>query len=92
MRLIDVDALPKAMEYDYETGEMKILYYDAYVIANAPTVDAIPVEWIEDVYMKYMKTLKDSDNNPKSKKWFELRMLAYRMLIRDWRKENEINN
>jgi hypothetical protein len=76
MRLIDVDALPKAVEYDYGTGEMKILYYDAWVIAHAPTVDAIPVEFIE----KRMKELGDYEES-----W------NLRGLIEDWRKENEVD-
>ena len=85
MRLIDVDALPKAMEYDYETGEMKILYYDAWVIAHAPTVDAIPIK-----DLKKMKKLAD-------KHWYRYCATSWDFgelideIIELWRKENESN-
>ena len=77
MKLIDADALPKAMEYDYETGEMKILYYDAWVIAHAPTVDAIPIEWIKE----YRKGLPEDEIG-----------YQFDYMLDDWRKENERNS
>lgn len=79
-RYIDLDKIDVFHQEDEDV---------VFDIIHATPVDAIPIEWIEDIYIKYMKKLKDSDNSPMSKKWFELRILAYRMLIRDWRKENE---
>lgn len=100
MRLIDADELGERLLTRWKTAdknaekEIQRLMSDVVtpICVGMPTVDAIPIEWIEDIYIKYMKTLKANDNSPMLKKWFELRIHAYRMLIRDWRKENESNS
>ena len=88
MKLIDVDALPKAMEYDYETGEMKILYYDAYVIAHAPTIDAIPIDFIDEWIIEMQGICDDDIEKNISNKFIAVALQALKF---KWRKENESN-
>lgn len=52
MRLIDADALPSALfqkhVHDDEELEPMLYFEDAVkVVEDAPTIDAIPVEWIQ---------------------------------------------
>lgn len=84
-RLIDADALPKAMEYDYEKGEMKILYYDAWVIAHAPTVDAIPIEWIEEYIDHLTNEIEHGVGCSGARKQLD----GIKLMLHYWRKENE---
>lgn len=54
MRLIDADALPnelfKKHVHDGEELEPMMYFEDAVkVVENAPTIDAIPVEWLKKV-------------------------------------------
>ena len=54
MRLIDADALPnelfKKHVHDGEELEPMLYFEDAVkVVENAPTIDAIPVEWLKRV-------------------------------------------
>lgn len=46
MRLIDADALPFMSENKYERKKIPINRIRKW-IENAPTVDAIPIEWME---------------------------------------------
>lgn len=53
MRPIDADALPSALfqkhVHDGEELEPMLYFEDAVeVVENAPTIDAIPVEWLEE--------------------------------------------
>ena len=70
MRIIDADRLLKGTE-DHQ-------FIDTHVIWNAPTVDAIPVEWI----MKYTEEnrLYQSDDFD----WY------IRDMIADWEEENAV--
>lgn len=52
MRLVDADALPnelfKKHVHDCEELEPMMYFEDAVkVVENSPTIDAIPVEWLE---------------------------------------------
>ena len=60
MRLIDADALPnelfKKHVHDEEELEPMLYFEDAVkVVENAPTIDAIPVEWLR----KWPKSLRE---------------------------------
>ena len=84
MRLIDVDAL----NLDYEV-DMADDWKTAHEIANhiryAPTVEAIPIEFIEK-QAKYADDLMTMFGIPAS-----LVANEYRFLIEEWKKENENN-
>lgn len=48
MRLIDADALIKRLDYCVSQGlGSKIAFMFKDMVDEAPTVDAVPVEWIE---------------------------------------------
>ena len=58
VRLVDADALPSALfqkhVHDEEELEPMLYFEDAVkVIENAPTIDAIPVEWLKARKTKY---------------------------------------
>lgn len=81
MRLIDADALPSALfqkhVHDEEELEPMLYFEDAVkVVENAPTIDAIPVEW-----------LIDRANDPKRAPLY--RRYA-QMLYEEWQKEQEV--
>ena len=64
MRLIDADALPSALfqkhVHDEEELEPMLYFEDAVkVVENAPTIPAIPVEWLEAQISPYRDKLRD---------------------------------
>ena len=71
MRLIDADELERKVRW-YGGNTAGLL--PQYELINAPTVNAIPIEWIE-------KKLKCCDNINAE--------IFVKALIRDWRKEND---
>jgi hypothetical protein len=59
-RLIDADALKSALahaakDYCKRNGPMRTIYFES-LIDKAPTIDAIPVEWIENVLKELLKS------------------------------------
>ena len=78
MRLINANKLV----VDARLGEDETPYVSKAQIDEAPTVEAIPIEWIEKWVEKYNKDLDP---------WFQGRTAVDDMLD-DWEKENEINN
>lgn len=86
MRLIDADEALRLMffeEYKYQYEENYGYREAEKFIANQPTVEAIPIEWVEKWLHNYYDFstinydyLKNSD--------------VYKMLA-DWEKENEID-
>lgn len=83
MRLIDADALPnelfKKHVHDGEELEPMIYFEDAVkVVENAPTIDAIPVEWLETVISKF----KDAGRMDSVE--------VVQSLIKAWRYEEEL--
>ena len=68
MRLIDADKLKKELEVNG-------FGYQYYMLDNAPTVEAIPIEWIEEWGWK--NGMSES--------------MSLRVMIEDWEKENEID-
>lgn len=65
MRTIDADALPSALfqkhVHDEEELEPMLYFEDAVkVVENAPTIDAIPVEWLREKMLMPQMT----DGNP----------------------------
>lgn len=75
MRLIDADKLKE---------ELKVngLGYQYYMLDNAPTVKAIPIEWIKKWCNEY---------NRKSLEERLLKRYGVLTLLEDWEKENETN-
>ena len=86
MRLIDANSIKfrpyydDYVDYDGYINDLKTWQLDDILsdrVDNAPTVKAIPVEWILDWLLKYeadYKTRKDVTR-----------------MLNDWRKENEID-
>ena len=82
MRLIDADKLKE---------ELKVngLGYQYYMLDNAPTVKAIPIEWIKEWQNRheweYQAFFRMKDGKPK---------YAIECMIEDWEKENatEVND
>ena len=79
-RLIDADALKSKIEQS--GGEGTIARYCKRVLAecldnDAPTIDAIPVEWLEDKELDYRTT---------GDKMFSD---AFAVVIGEWQKEQE---
>lgn len=79
-RLIDADALPnelfKKHVHDCEELEPMLYFEDAVkVVENAPTIDAIPVEWLREFDLYYAGI---SGGSPYMK-----------ALIEAWQKEQE---
>lgn len=59
-RLIDGDALPSALfqkHVHYEEELEPMLYFEdaVKVVENAPTIDAIPVEWLVNLKNEYAR-------------------------------------
>ena len=80
MRLIDADALPnelfKKHVHDGEELEPMLYFEDTVkVVENAPTVAAIPVEWLEE---------HDSEGNE-----YGRRYITVAEALSMWRKEQE---
>ena len=82
MRVIDADALPnelfKKHVHDGEELEPMLYFEDAVkVVENAPTIDAIPVEWMRDKMRGYASSLKSTET------------AALVMVMQMWQKEQE---
>ena len=82
MRLIDADKLKRTEGiFQYQISEsfdrISASAYTFEDVENAPTVDAIPIEWIKE-------TIKLAENVQASKYAEHLRIL-----LEDWEKENE---
>ena len=73
MRLIDADKLKKELEVNG-------LGYQYYMLDNAPTVEAIPVEWIK----KWC-----NEHNRKSLEERLLKRYGVITMLEDWEKENQ---
>lgn len=82
-RLIDIDSdeycLYLYYPYNYEVGDYEnFMVITDYDVQSLPTVDAIPIEWIEN----FIDDIGDLEE--------EMTMRAvYSLLINEWRKENE---
>ena len=81
MRLIDTDKLTPTITQWNPSALIEERYYHEEQIINAPTVDAIPVEWLYE----YLHTRYDYAN---ATKYLGVEYFLYRV-IDDWRKENE---
>ena len=77
MKLIDADKLKEELEVNG-------LGYQYYMLDNASTVEAIPIEWLEDYIQNNTATLEMG----KAVKDFENMIL--RSLIDKWRSENDL--
>lgn len=78
MRLIDADELPEVDTIERVDGERDVFvnsWIPSAAILKAPTVDAIPIEWI-------MKTIEIADRVEPNEYARYLRML-----LKDWRIE-----
>lgn len=79
MRLIDADKLKE---------ELKVngLGYQYYMLDNAPTVDAIPVAFIEEQMRRYEELAYNSI--PKIQQRYFDKEAALKSLINNWREKN----
>lgn len=89
MRLIDADELVKNLNMVYALGgfDVKEVHFSLmdmhYNIGGEPTVEAIPIEWIE----KKIMMLKQTDDFIGDIEVSSHEMFEY--VLEDWRKENE---
>ena len=87
MRLIDVDKLPATSNVAIVNGKLEVNgWIAAKRIEEAPTVNAIPIEWIE----KYAKRFIELEN----RNYFAYRGFsdigeAILNMLENWEKENE---
>lgn len=84
MRIIDADALPnelfKKHVHDGEKLEPMLYFEDAVkVVENAPTIDAIPVEWLRE------KIKEHTDEEG----WQDYLANSFGLCIEEWQKEQE---
>lgn len=84
MRLIDADALNKELQKRIGSPTEDKLYEVNLCIIDAPTIDAIPVKWLEDKMLNSTR---------------EVSVAAWRVLnewhphdARTWQKEQEAND
>lgn len=82
LRLIDADALKSALAhaakgYCKRNGPMRTIDFES-LIDKAPTIDAIPVEWMEEQ--------RDKLSEAWDEEWHEINGL-----IEQWREEQEAN-
>ena len=75
MRLIDADAMKIAVNNAYESFQYECIEDYEFTIDNAPTIDAIPMEWLREFDMYYAGI---SGGSP-----------YFRELIAAWQKEQE---
>lgn len=75
MRLIDADAL-KAKAFGKRKGLVHVADID-----DAPTIDAIPVEWIKDRLNKMLKGTASAES-----------CFTIQVMLVDWQKEQEANH
>ena len=61
MRLIDADALNKELQKRVGSPTDDKLYEANLVIIEAPTIDAIPVEWLREKMRGYASALKSTE-------------------------------
>ena len=86
MRLIDADRLLKPSFTDMFDKPVKMDMFSRYAIESQPTVEAIPIEWIKNVWLEKPENQGPIEFFPPAT--FELIM---NWLIEDWEKENETN-
>lgn len=87
MRLIDADELPVTCTLKAINGEIAVTgWIEAERINEAPTIEAIPIEWLKDW---------------RKEKWFDRRLsmeermvraMVARMIVEDWEDENGREN
>ena len=74
MRLIDADALNKELQKRIGSPTDNVLYEVNLCIIVAPTIDAIPVEWLKGLMLS---TEDDVDK------------VEFAWIMREWQKEQE---
>lgn len=89
MRLIDADKLHYIRKWFEESGKSEIVVFGKE-IDKAPTVDAIPIEWIER-WLDRVTGTKDGDDISEYHDIVKGGILFINMLERDWEKENEVD-
>lgn len=78
MRLVDADALVRTHKSEVETiGKDWTIGDLVAAIETAPTIDAIPVEWLRDKMRGYASSLKSTET------------AALVMVMQMWQKEQE---
>ena len=80
MRLIDADRLLKPSFTDMFDKPVKMDMFSRYAIESQPTVEAIPIEWIDG----YIKRRANDVN-------IYAEILFISDMVKEWEKENEID-
>ena len=78
MRLIDADRLLKPSFTDMFDKPVKMDMFSRYAIESQPTVEAIPIEWIDG----YIKRRANDVN-------IYAEILFISDMVKEWEKENE---
>ena len=83
MRLIDAD---KIRDKDISGGIV-----DIFDVLEAPTVEAIPVEWVEKRIKRLNKDMRENKRHGNGQiiKWQEWELNGLKDMLEDWRKEND---
>ena len=89
MRLIDADALASAIQFERDFliargqygAEHVLVHHFERILEDVPTVDAIPVEWLEAQIMPY--------NGDAGDVGFTVYNVTIKNLIRKWHAEQE---
>lgn len=95
MKLIDKDKLHLTYKQGTYIGggvyDGEGYYVDGNEVANAPIVEAIPIEWIEkylEPYKEHFNKLSDKSKEISGAGWV---IDVLESMLREWEKENEIN-
>ncbi len=93
MKLIDKDKLHLTYKQGTYVGhgiyDGEGYYVDGNEVANAPTVEAIPIEWIEkylESYKEHFNKLSDKSKETSGAGWV---IDVLESTLRDWEKEND---
>ena len=81
-RMIDADALPKYNGYSYSAIEV------ARAVEHAPTVDAVPVKFIDEV-IEYLTKCRDYAIHEETKTTWDEQRQTLIMLLHEWDAWNE---
>lgn len=92
MRLIDADALIAVMDRCAEAPEnavAKLCYsYTARILKEAPTIDAVPVKFIDEV-IEYLTKCRDYAIHEETKTTWDEQRQTLIMLLHEWAAWNE---
>ena len=92
MRLIDADKLPEVNTIERIDGDREVFvssWIPATAIWKAPTVEAIPIEWVKK-YLAKLIVVQDDLDYPNQ--LLIGRVIGIEIMLEEWEKENEDQN